>query len=153
MKIDDFDGAVAAVDRRRFVKGVGLAVLAVQCLPLLAQASGCAPSDGANMDGADGLLIRSGPGLLSHVHDLLIPTAMLETPPPQGVELETTRALLHTHRIALTRDELILVSEGGTVTRKASSHVLVIALANGQPPSAGRASGVLPPVHVDRRTG
>ena len=128
-RVDDFDEAIA-VDRRQFVKGVGVAVLSVQCLPLIAHASGCSPRDSKAT--ADDLIIRSGPGLLSHVHDLLIPYAILRAPPLQGVELETTQALLHRHSIALTREQLIIVNQGGTVTQKASSHTLVIALANGQ---------------------
>jgi hypothetical protein len=127
--VDDFDEAIA-VDRRQFVKGVGVAVLTVQWLPLIAHASGNSPSD--SKDTADNLIIRSGPGLMSHVHDLLIPYAILKAPPLQGVELETTQALLHRHSIALTREQLIIVDQGGTVTQKASSHILVIALANGQ---------------------
>jgi hypothetical protein len=128
-RVDGFDEAIA-VDRRQFVKGVGVAVLAVQCLPLIAHASGDSPSDGK--DTAGDLMIRSGPGLLSHVHDLLIPLAILKTPPLQGVEIETTQALLHRHSIALTREQLVLVDQGGTVTQKASSHIFVIALANGR---------------------
>jgi len=116
------------LDRRQFVKGVGVAVLAAQCLPLIAYASENSRSDDG--DSADNLIIRSGPGLVSHVHDLLIPYAVLRMPPLQGVELETTRALLHRHRIALTRDQLITVDQGGTVTQKASSHIFVIALAS-----------------------
>jgi len=127
--VDDFDEAIA-VDRRQFVKGVGVAVLTVQWLPLIAHASGNSPSD--SKDTADNLIIRSGPGLMSHVHDLLIPYAILKAPPLHGVELETTQALLHRHSIALTREQLIIVDQGGTVTQKASSHILVIALANGQ---------------------
>ena len=127
--VDDFDEAIA-VDRRQFVKGVGVAVLTVQCLPLIAHASGNSPSDGK--DTADNLIIRSGPGLMSHVHDLLIPYAVLKTPPLQGVELKTTQALLHRHSIALTPEQLIIVNQGGTITQKASSHTFVIALANGQ---------------------
>jgi hypothetical protein len=119
-----------AVDRRQFIKGVGVAVLTVQCLPWIAHASGDSPSDGK--DTADNLIIRSGPGLMSHVHDLLIPHAVLETPPLQGVELETTQALLHRHSIALTREQLVIVNQGGTVTQKASSHIFAIALANGR---------------------
>jgi hypothetical protein len=128
-KPSEMDEAIA-VDRRQFVKGVGVAVLSVQCLPLIAQVSCSSPSD--SKDTAGNLVIRSGPGLLSHVHDLLIPYAILETPPLQGVELETTQALLHRHRIALTREQLIVVNQGGTVTQKASSHVFVIALADGR---------------------
>jgi hypothetical protein len=127
--IDDFDETIA-VDRRQFVKRVGVAVLAVHCLPWIAHASGTSPGEGN--DTADNLIIRSGPGLMSHVHDLLIPHAALDAPPLQGVTLETTQALLHRHSIALTREQLIVVRQGGTVARKASSHIFVIALANGR---------------------
>ena len=119
-----------ASDRRTFIEAVGLAVLTVQCLPLIAHASDSSPSDGK--EATDNLIIPSGPGLLSHVHDLLVPYAVLKTPPVQGVQLTTTQGLLHRHTIALTQKELISVNQGGTVTQKASSHVFVIALAKGQ---------------------
>jgi hypothetical protein len=126
--VDDVNDTIAS-DRRKFIKGVGLAVLIVQCLPLIAHASGNPPSD--RKEAADNLIIQSGPGLLQHVHDLLIPYAVLKAPPVQGVELTTTQALFHRHNIALTRKELIIVNNGGTVTQKASSHLFVIALAKG----------------------
>ena len=66
---------------------------------------------------------------MPHVHDLLIPYAVLNTPPPQGVELNSTQAFFHTHKVVLTQKELIIVNQGGTVTQKASSHLFVIALA------------------------
>lgn len=122
-RCDDGDEAIAS-DRRRFIQGLGVAVLTVQSFPLLAHASGNSPGDGK--ESADSLIIHSGPGLLSHVHDLLIPYAALEAPPLQGVELTTTEALFHQHDIALTREELIRVNQGGTVTKKASSHLFVI---------------------------
>ncbi len=124
---DDVHDTIAS-NRRTFIKGVGLAVLTVQCLPSLVHASESSPSDGTGA--ADHLIIHSGPGLLSHVHDLLIPYAVLRTPPVQGVQLTTTQGLLHRHTIALTREQLIAVNQGGTVTQKASSHLFVIALAN-----------------------
>lgn len=111
-----------ALDRRKFIQEVGIAVLTVQCLPLIAHAAGN-PPDG------DNLIVESGPGAFGHVHDLLIPKAVLKTPPVQGVELTSTKAFLHQHNIKLTRKELILVNQGGTVTQKASSHLFVIALA------------------------
>ena len=122
--IEELDEAMA-VDRRRFMKEVGGAVLTVHCLPLMAQASTSSSGDGNET--ADSLIIHSGPGLISHVHDLLIPYAVLKAPPVQGVTLQTTRALLHQHHIALTREQLIAVSQGATVTKKASSHVFTIA--------------------------
>ena len=118
-----------AVDRREFIKGVGFAVLAVQCLPVTAFASGN-PLRNANEVGDD-LIIKSGPGAFHHVHYLLIPHAVLSAPPAHGVELMTTKALYHRHRIALTQNELLRVNKGETVTQKASSHVFVIALAKG----------------------
>ena len=72
------------LDRREFIKGVGVAVLTVQCLPLTAHASGNSPSEGN--EAADNLIIHSGPGLMAHVHELLIPYAILNAPPLQGVE-------------------------------------------------------------------
>jgi hypothetical protein len=112
------------MDRREFVKGIGFAVLTVQCLPLMTHASTNPPT------GGEDLIIHSGPGLFRHVHDLRIPYALLNAPPPQGVKLTTTESLYHQHTIALTKNELAIVKQGGTVTQKASSHLFVIALAN-----------------------
>lgn len=118
-----------ASDRRRFIQEVGMAVLTVQCLPLIAQVAGN-PPDGKQA--GDNLIIQSGPGLFQHVHDLLIPYANLEAPPLQGVQLTSSQAMLHRHNIALTQKELTVVNKGGTVTQKASSHYFVIALAKGK---------------------
>jgi hypothetical protein len=118
------------MDRREFVRGVGMAVLTVQCLPLMAHGSANPPTDGNEK--ADDLIIQSGPGLFRHVHDLQIPYAVLNAPPPQGIKLTTTESLHHQHNIALTQNELATVKQGGTVTQKASSHLFVIALARQQ---------------------
>jgi hypothetical protein len=115
------------VDRRGFIKGVGVAVLTVQCLPLVACTSGNSPSDGN--DAAENLIIHSSPGFVPHTHDLRIPYAVLNAPPLEGVELESTRALFHTHDVVLTREQLIVVSQGGTVTAIGGSHHFVIELA------------------------
>ena len=72
--VDDVDEAIA-LDRRTFIKGVGFAVLTVQCLPLIAHASGNSPSDGN--EAADNLIIQSSSGFVPHVHDLLVPYAVL----------------------------------------------------------------------------
>ncbi len=116
-----------ASDRRQFVKIVGLAVLADQCMPMWGQASDEPSPVGEDPDGV--WIIRSSPGLLHHWHDLSFPRKVLEAPPLQGVQLVSTQALFHTHEIALSQKELIFVNQGGTVTRKASSHLFVIALA------------------------
>ena len=124
----DVEDAVAW-DRRRFIKGVGIAVLTVQSLPLIGYASVNPSVDGNDQN--DDLIIHSGPGLISHVHDLLIPYAVLKAPPLQGVRLTTTQAFLHRHSVALTREQLTTVEQGGTVVKKASSHLFTIALAKG----------------------
>ena len=49
-------------DRRKFIKGVGFAVLTVHCLPLIAHASGDLPSDGNDAD--DNLIIHSSSGFV-----------------------------------------------------------------------------------------
>jgi hypothetical protein len=85
----------------------------------------------------DDLMIKSGPGAFHHVHYLRIPNAFLTAPPAHGAELTTTKALLHQHRIVLTQKELRDVNQGGTVIQRASSHVFVIALANGTTLRAG----------------
>lgn len=131
---DAVDGALSA-DRRRFVKRVGMAVLTVHCLPL----SGCSAdqSSAEIADVVESLKVLSTPGKFGHVHDLVIPLALLSTPPAQGVALTTSKAFLHQHHVTLTQDELTRVHGGGTVTQKASSHRFVIALAKGQDPLAG----------------
>jgi len=118
------------MDRRRFIEGVGVAVLTVQLLPLITHASGNSPSEGNKA--ADNLVIHSGPGFIPHVHDLLIPYAVLNAPPLQGVKLETTKALFHTHDVVLTQEQLIIVKQGGMVTAKGGSHLFVIELADRQ---------------------
>ena len=131
--VDDMaDGGedTIAFDRRDFVRDVGVAALALQFLPLVVHASGSSPIDGN--EATDNLIIHTGPGLMSHVHDLLIPYAVLKAPPLQGVELTTTQALFHRHTVALTQEQLKTVNRGGAVTKKASSHLIVIALANRQ---------------------
>ena len=117
-------------DRRKLIKGIGIAVLTVQCMHLTGCATGNPPSDGR--EAIDNLIIQSGPGLLEHVHDLLIPYALLKAPPLRGVEFTTTQAIYHRHKIVLTQKDLIMVNQGGTVTQKASSHLFIIALANRQ---------------------
>lgn len=117
-------------DRRGFVRGIGMAVLTVHCLPLLSCAADPSPLEVAGAP--DGLTIPSSPGKFGHVHDLLIPLALLTAPPVQGVELTTSKAFLHQHNVRLSQDDLTLVHGGGTVTQKASSHVFVIALAKTQ---------------------
>jgi hypothetical protein len=124
---DDGEDAIA-FDRRCFFREAGVAALALQFLPLVVNASGSSPIDGN--EAADNLIIHTGPGLMSHVHDLLIPCAVLKAPPLQGVELTTTQALFHRHTVALTQEQLKIVNRGGTVSKKASSHLIVIALTN-----------------------
>ena len=122
-----YDSEAIAMDRRSFVKGVGLTVLTVQCLSLISCSSG--KSQSYDNPGADNLIIHSTGGFPPHVHDLLIPNALLSAPPLQGIELKSTQAMLHAHKVMLTQQELITVKQGGTVTAKAGSHFFVITTA------------------------
>jgi hypothetical protein len=119
-----------ATDRRKFVTSLGMAVLTVRILPLIANDGTPSPSDGKT---AEDLVIHSGAGAFGHVHDLVIPYALLTAPPREGVRLTSSKALLHTHEITLTREELVIVNTGKTITKKSSSHVFVIALSQSEP--------------------
>ena len=121
------DHSENGMDRRRFINGVGVALLTVQVLPWIAHAS-ASPSDG-NI-AAENLIIHSGPGFVPHTHDLLVPYALLKAPPREGVKLESTMSLFHTHDVVLTQEQLIVVNHGGTVTAVGGSHSFVIALAD-----------------------
>ena len=123
------DDGISA-DRRNIIKGLGLAVLTVQCLPLMLEASLTQPIGVAET--TDSLIIHSSTGFVPHVHDLVIPYAVLEEPPAQGVTFTTTQALLHRHNLVLTQEQLATVSQGGSITQKGGSHLFVIALAKGQ---------------------
>ena len=125
--------------RRGFIKQAGLVLLTVQLLPSIAQATEAPAGDGANP--ADALIIRSGEGFVPHTHDLWIPYAVLKAPPAEGVKLTSTLARGHTHPVALSRDELAAVNQGGTVSVKGGSHTFVIAIAQGirdPTPASGR---------------
>ena len=114
-------GAIG-MDRRTFVLGVGFAVLSVQCLSVIS----CASTKSQHYDQASNLIIHSTGGFPPHVHDLLIPYAVLNEPPQQGVEFKTSKAMLHAHKVVLTQKELIDVNQGRTVTAKGGSHLFVI---------------------------
>ena len=124
------DGEAISLDRRNIIKGLGFAVLTVQCLPLMVQASANPPLNGTET--ADGLIIQSSTGFVPHVHDVVIPYAVLKAPPLQGVAFTTTQALLHRHTLVLTQEQLKTVHQGGTITQKGGSHLFVIAMAKGQ---------------------
>lgn len=121
------DHSENGMDRRRFINGVGVAILTAQVLPWIAHAS-ASPSDGNTA--AENLIIHSGPGFVPHTHDLLVPYALLKAPPREGVKLESTMSLFHTHDVVLSHEQLIAVNHGETVTAIGGSHTFVIALGN-----------------------
>lgn len=131
-------GNLSEWDRRRLATGIGVAVLAVQCLPAFAQTSG-SPSE--KSPAAENLLIHSSPGFGGHTHNLLIPYSVLDEPPLQGIRLESTTSLFHTHSVALTREQLVKVRHGEVVAVKASSHTFSIALTDPRSPHEHRVSG------------
>src|SRR5436190_18026059 len=123
MKMSMIDDIPVKCDRRIFLQGLGFAVLAVQSLALIGCESGDPQID--DRKAVDNLIMKSSPGAFDHVHDLLIPYVLLRTPPSEGVKLMSTKSFFHRHEISLTQEELTTVNQGGSVTRKASSHVFV----------------------------
>jgi hypothetical protein len=114
------------VDRREFVQKLAVAILALQIAPLAQACSSLdEPSPAAS---GDALVATSTAGLFGHFHRLSILRELLESPPAQGVVLETTRAFLHRHSVQLSAEELSAIGSGKTVTRQISSHRLAICL-------------------------
>ena len=70
------DSEAIVLDRRRFVQGIGIAVLTVQCLPLTAHAAGHPPE-------GDDLIVQSGPGAFGHV----MPPRAVQAPAPPGCSM------------------------------------------------------------------
>jgi hypothetical protein len=103
------------MNRRRFLEGLGLAVLAVQVLP-----STSAHAENAPVIENDNLVIESGISRFlpasDHWHYLTVPLADLQNPPAQGVQLKTSRAYLHTHTVVLSAEQLTAIAQGQTVT-------------------------------------
>jgi len=114
------------LDRRTFLQGLGFAVLAVHSLALIGCESSDPPLDEKKRN--NNFVMQSSAGAFGHIHDLLIPSALLQTPPREGVKLLSSKAFFHRHEIVLTQEDLNTVNQGGTVNRKASSHLFVIAL-------------------------
>ena len=119
--------------RRGFIRNIGLALLTMQILPSVAQASDGVPEAD---DPAKSLIIRSGQGFVPHTHDLWIPLALLKAPPAEGATLTSTKSRGHTHPVVLSHDQLAEVNRGGTVSVLGGSHTFVIALAQAVSPPA-----------------
>jgi hypothetical protein len=67
----------------------------------------------------DTLRILSGESqyapLPGHLHYLDIPLEVFEEPPVDGVELTTTRAYAHRHKVVLTQEQIQHIADGGAV--------------------------------------
>lgn len=99
--------------RREFLELSGYAALSVRLLPLM---TGCA----AEKAPADSLTVTSSPASklghwADHSHLLYVPLKLFRDLPPEGVTLSTTRTYLHSHDVALTREQLVTVAQGGAV--------------------------------------
>jgi hypothetical protein len=117
------------INRREFVKELAVATLAIQIAPL-AQACDSLDEEDPAVSG-NALIATSTDGLFGHFHRLSILRELLESPPAQGIALETTRSLFHRHSVRLSAEELLAIGSGKTVTRQISSHRLVICLGCG----------------------
>jgi hypothetical protein len=114
------------INRRDVVKELAVATLVIALAPLV-QACDSVDEE-RSAAGSDALVVTTTEGLLGHVHDLSIDEHLLESPPAEGVAIETTRSLFHRHTIQLSADELLAIKSGNTVTRQISSHHLAICL-------------------------
>lgn len=103
------------MERREFVKNMGLALLSVQILPA---AMAHADVDGEREPSIEGnhLAVQSsGYDFVPHRHDLYIPLKDLENPPVGGVKIRTERACFHAHSVQLTQEQLQAIYNGETV--------------------------------------
>jgi hypothetical protein len=98
------------MDRRNFIKTVTLACVAVQ-LPT-------ASAQSAEPIITDDLLtcVSTGYAFLPHEHTISLDLAYLENPPAEGVTLGTTWALLHSHSVYITQEQLFAIGRGETIT-------------------------------------
>ena len=129
---------IQPVNRREAVKELAVATVVIAIAPL---AQACDSLDEERSAVGSGALVAvTTEGLFGHIHRLSIARHLLERPPARGVVLETTRVLLHRHDVRLSAAELSAIGAGQTVTRRMSSHRLVICLglaaARGQAVSA-----------------
>jgi len=114
------------ISRREFVKELAVATLVIQIAPL-AQACDSLDEEDRAVTG-NALIATSTEGLFGHFHRLSILRELLESPPAQGIAIDTTRALFHRHSVRLSAEDLLAIASGKTVTRRISSHRLVICL-------------------------
>jgi hypothetical protein len=114
------------ISRREFVKELAVVTLVIQIAPL---AQACDPLDEEDPAvSGNALIATSTEGLFGHFHRLSILRELLESPPAQGIAIDTTRALFHRHSVRLSAEDLLAIADGKTVTRRISSHRLVICL-------------------------
>ena len=114
--------------RRRFLELAGYTVLAVQILPWI----GACAVEKAPMDSLAVTSSRNSKlgQWVAHTHFLYVPLRLFSAPPAEGVTLSTTSTYLHSHQVALTRDQLTAVARGGTVQvgDLSGAHTYTIAL-------------------------
>lgn len=115
--------------RRKFLELSGYAALSFQLLPLMtACAAGKAPADSLTVTSSQGSKLGHW---ADHSHLLYVPLKLFQDPPPKGVTLSTTRTYLHSHDVALTREQLVTVARGGALRVRDTSgtHEFAIELA------------------------
>ena len=101
--------------RRDFLRGLGIVALSVQVIPFAGAQEVPAP----NADDK-GLTVRSGKSrfapLPDHFHNIFIAWALIQNPPPEGINIKTSICYLHCHKVVLTQSELVAISQRQTVT-------------------------------------
>jgi hypothetical protein len=92
------------ISRREFVKELAVATLVIQIAPL-AQACDSLDEEDRAVTG-NALIATSTEGLFGHFHRLSILRELLESPPAQGIAIDTTRALFHRHSVRLSAEDV-----------------------------------------------
>lgn len=106
------------MERRVFLRNVGLAILSIQVLPRVAAHADDGEQEPYLSDEA--LVVQSGDGFVPHKHDLMIPLRDLENPPAEGIKIKTERKFAHFHYVELTQEQLGAIYKGETVVVKDS---------------------------------
>ena len=103
------------MNRRMFLNRVGLGVVALQVVVLSGTESLAAGVSDPYINGNDLVVGSTGWLFIQHSHELYVPLAALQNPPPAGLRLRTKMALLHSHAVDLTYQQLIEIANGKAV--------------------------------------
>ena len=101
------------MDRRKFLIGLGIALIAGPAAISLKGCGGSSSSDNTAAP-ANSFSVTSNPDNTGHTHNVVILFADLTTPPSGGKTYTSTISGGHVHQITLTQQQLTDINNGGT---------------------------------------